>query len=385
MKELGDILAALRGLTRQAVLATVVGVEGSTYRRPGARMLISGELAGGRVGSISGGCLEDEVCRRAMYLTEAGAAVVTYETGLDDEGSGSSYTLGCGGRVTVLFERIGPGLGYLEFVEGQRKAGHACAVATVVADGGGRAIGERPAMAGEEGERAGRDEALLAECVEALESGRSRYVAVDGGRVVFVEVVPAPVRLYVFGTGHDAEPVARLAAGLGWRVAVIGKAGDRVVSRVGHGVLGLTREAAWDELAGVPARRAAAIVMNHNYVLDLEVVTGLLASRAAYIGILGPRHRTDAMLSDVASSRSFESSSVAARMDLSRVHAPIGLDIGAESAEEVALAIVGEVQAFFAEREGGRLRDRSGAIHHAVGGSVGATATQANCGLGGGP
>lgn len=393
MKELGDILAALRGLTEPAVLVTVVAVEGSTYRRPGARMLVAAGLPGGRIGSISGGCLEDEACRRAWHLTEKGPSVVTYETGLDD-GPGPGYTLGCGGRVTALFERVGPGLNpdYLRFVDRHRGEGRACIVATVIAVEGDSAmrIGDRPLLASEVGESVPRssDRILATEAQLVLETSRSRQFVLDapGGRAhVLVEVVPAPVHLFVFGTGHDAEPVASLASRLGWRVTTVGKkVSDSARARFGPFGEVIAIDAAAHRVAGPLPRRSAAIVMNHNYIQDSESIAALLGSNAAYIGILGPRHRTDAMLSDIASTQSFDAAGIAARSDLSRVHAPIGLDIGAETPEEVALAIVAEVQAFFTASDGGRLRDRPGAIHSPVDGGdvkVASTVVSAACPL----
>ncbi len=380
MKEMSDILGALRGMGEPAVLVTVVAVEGSTYRRPGARMLVSPAIAGGRIGSISGGCLEDEACRRAMFLTDKGPSIVTYATGLDDgAGAGSAYTLGCGGRVTALFERVGPGLApaYLAFVERHRSAGRASVVATVIGVEGqvDHRVGDRLLLAAEGGEVNGAvdESCLAANAADALAAGRSRQVTLEcsGGRVhILVEVIPAPVHLFVFGSGHDADPVVRLASNLGWRTTVVARSpSERSAARFAPAEVCSLSEAA-KRVSGPLPRRSAAIVMNHHYVQDSESVAALLGSNAAYIGILGPRHRTDAMLSDVASMRHFDAAGVAARTDLSRVHAPIGLDIGAETAEEVALAIISEVQAFFAERDGGRLRDRPGAIHPPVQGGV---------------
>jgi xanthine dehydrogenase accessory factor len=386
VKELGDILAALRGLAEPAVLVTVVAVEGSTYRRPGARMLVSPCLPGGRIGCISGGCLEDEVCRRAMYITDKGPAVLTYETGLDD-GAGPGYTLGCGGRVTAMFERVGAGLSheYLRFIDVHRSAGRSCVVATVIGVDGdpGVFLGDRPLFLGEDGESVvgPGGEALLTDAASAIETGASRpsMMSSSGGRAhVLLEVVPAPVHLVLFGTGHDVGPVAQLAVDLGWKVTIVAKrTTDAIRARFPsvHSVVSIDEITA--RLDG--PRRTAAIVMNHNYAQDSDSVCALLRSQAAYIGILGPRHRTDAMLSDVASIRQFDGTGVASRIDLSRVHAPIGLDIGAESPEEVALAIIAEVQAFFAGRDGGRLRDRPGAIHPAVEVKVAAPVIAAAC------
>jgi xanthine/CO dehydrogenase XdhC/CoxF family maturation factor len=383
VKELGDILSALPTLRGPAVLATIVAVEGSTYRRPGARMLISPELPGGRIGSISGGCLEDEACRRALFLTADGPAVVTYETGLDD-GAGTPSTLGCGGRVTVLFERVGPGLTppYLEVANRGREAGKAVLVATVVAAeaASGFRLADRPLLLAE-GEALPETGELAAEAAAALAELRTRFATVEsnGARAdILLEVIPAPIHLFLFGSGHDALPVGRLAASLGWKVTIVAQYADAAVQArfPGTDVIELGRHS-----LAAAGRRTAAIVMNHHYARDVEAVGLLLRSRAAYIGILGPRHRTDAMLSDVASSREFDAAAMASRMDMSRIHAPIGLDIGAETAEEVALAIVAEVQAFFAERDGGRLRERNGAIHPQVRAPVAAAVVRAACPL----
>lgn len=391
MKELGDILAALRGLTEPAVLVTVVAVEGSTYRRPGARMLVAAGLPGGRIGSISGGCLEDEACRRAWYLTENGPSVVTYETGLDD-GPGPGYTLGCGGRVTAMFERVGPGLDplYLDFVNRQRSVGLATVVTTVIATEGDpdARVGDRPLLWAEGGAAASDSfgASFRFDADAALDASRSHHVMMkqpQGRAHVLVEFIPAPVQLFVFGTGHDAEPVASLASRLGWRVTIVSKKVS-ASAKARFRSLGelVTLEEAARQVAGRLPRRSAAIVMNHNYIQDSESIAALLGSNAAYIGILGPRHRTDAMLSDIASTQSFDAAGIAARSDLSRVHAPIGLDIGAETPEEVALAIVAEVQAFFAARDGGRLRDRPGAIHPPVAGpTIASTVIDAACPL----
>lgn len=384
MKELSDILSVIRKRAGEAMtLVTVVAVEGSTYRRPGARMLVLPEGAG-RIGSISGGCLEDEVCRKAWWLAEAGPVIATYDTGLDDEPGAGGYSLGCRGRVTVLIERVEPGNppGYLEFLAECQGAGRFAAVATVIEGGDGAAVGDRLMLTSEDDVRAGirstERDSLEAEVRTALREGRSRHIAPNGGsKRVFIEVVPPPVHLLVCGAGHDAEPLVQLAKQLGWRVSVVSKRptararlveADVVVPSVEHALTG------GDRLS----RRSAAVVMSHNYAADLKALKMLIGSSVSYIGVLGPRHRTDTLLSDLSAS-GLQGSATA---DL-RIHSPVGLDIGAESPEQVALAMVAEVQAFFAIRSGGSLRDKEGPIHDSVQGGVQGPVVDGACSLDG--
>ncbi|HEY5947483.1 MAG TPA: XdhC family protein, partial [Kofleriaceae bacterium] len=177
---------------------------------------------------------------------------------------------------------------------------------------------------------------------------------VRGSVDVFIEAVLPPPRVFVFGTGHDAVPVVQLARNLGWDVAVCTDQ-VRVTTRERFGQ-------ADEILVGTPAElasridecdRAVAIVMNHNYELDRDAVGMLIGTRARYIGVLGPRARTSRMLNDL----------YLVSQDDPRLHAPIGLELGAETPHEIALAIVSEVQAVLARVPAQCLRDRVGSIH----------------------
>jgi xanthine/CO dehydrogenase XdhC/CoxF family maturation factor len=201
---------------------------------------------------------------------------------------------------------------------------------------------------------------VIEDAAEAKAEGRSRSVSVDhnGGRVCFfLEVIRPPLRLVLFGSGPDAEPVARMARELGWSITAI----DRRAGR-------LSRIAAADRtLAGPIAavaqqigldRSCRVVVMTHDFGDDGDAIRAALASEAPYIGVLGPRRRTEALLDRLAD----DGMRITDAMT-ERIHAPIGLDLGADAPEEIALAIVAEIQAAGAGRSGGRLRDRPGTIH----------------------
>ena len=344
-----DVLAAECAAGRVAVLATVVAVSGSGYRRPGARMVVT--ASGGRVGSISGGCLEADVIRRAWWLTESGPAVVTYDTADDGDGP---YRLGCGGTVRVLVERVGPREpAELSSLRDAIARQETAVVATVVAAGasfpGG--VGHRW-VAGAEGTSSGNTH-LDTELRATLAGGRSRPITLelDGSRgELLVEVVRPATRLALFGAGPDVAPVVRLARILGWHVAVV----DRSPAAVLAGRFP-EADAHVSAAPGVETPlelRAidAAVVMTHSYPDDRDWLRPLLASGVRYIGVLGAAHRTARLVADLGGHGR-------------TLYGPVGLDIGAETPGEIALAIVAEIRAVLAGRDGGHLCDRGRPIH----------------------
>ncbi|MFO0838404.1 MAG: XdhC family protein [Phycisphaerae bacterium] len=387
MAELREILDGLR-LARSrgsdAVLATVVRVSGSTYRRPGARMLITRD--GVRVGAVSGGCLEQEVARRAWWLTDThDAALAVYDTRSSEEAAWE-FGLGCQGVVQVLLERVPAATPtpHLAFIESHLTLRLPCVVARVIeAESGSAAVGDFVAL-GAPGASTGRSESHAAdsdftgEISNLADAELRRRIAIEAQHVwstgisksvnfptqlgavrVFVEYVAPPVSLLVCGAGYDALPVVKLAKQLGWDATLLDlrattatptrfTAADRILTSLGD----LDR-------IGSESRRAAAVVMTHNYADDLAILPKLLnAPQFAYIGLLGPRSRSDALLADVAAS--------GVRLDesaLARVYAPVGLAIGAETAEQIALAIAAEIQAALAGHKAGFLRDNPGPIH----------------------
>lgn len=357
--EAADRLAARR---EPAVLATVLKVEGSTYRRAGARLLVC--RGGETVGGISGGCLEGDLVKKAWWRTERGPTLLTYDSTADDE-TAWQFGLGCNGVVHVLLERVSPGQADpLAFPRRCLLSGERGVVATVfrATPGTGLLIGERLTLTDDRCEHSlGSDE--LAERVRADAAGclahdRGRcavYELPAGEAEVSFEVIRPPVRLLVFGAGFDAVPVVHAAKALGWRVTVVDRrpaSAERPAFAAADEVLVAPARAACGRLC--PDDRTAAVVMNHNFPDDRDAVAALLDSPVRYVGVLGPRARTEKILAEIGAPPADE---------LARLHAPVGLDVGADSPEEIAAAVIAQVVAVFAGHGGGHLRDRAGPIH----------------------
>jgi xanthine dehydrogenase accessory factor len=370
MKELQEILdlwAHAEAEGESAVLATVVKTRGSSYRSPGARLLLTS--GGQHVGSISGGCLEDDLLKKAWWLTQSGPVIRRYDTTPEGE-IATEFGLGCHGVIHVLLERILPGdapAGQVQTSQAQiidvirelaRSERRPAAIAHVIEPSS--AIGQRLVLDPRGNARHNLSDPELARTI-ASEAARapsecsSRLLRMDSGIEVFLEVLPPVVRLLVFGAGYDAVPLTRLAKYLGWRVTVLdGRAhyarrekfpdADEVLVRpAGHSGLGAEIDP-W----------TVAVVMSHSYSQDLETIRELAGQPLRYLGILGPRKRASQLLAD-------------AGLDVATLipvlHTPIGLDIGADGPEQVALAILAEIQATLNGRKGGSLRDHAGSIH----------------------
>lgn len=358
MRELRNILAAFDSLGETApagaaaVLASVVRVEGSTYRRPGARMLV---LPDDRmVGLLSGGCLEGDLLEHTRVVREEGRPrLVRYDhRGEDDLVWGLG--LGCAGALDILLEPVAPDApGPLPWLGRWVRTGETGALATGLE---GADLGRHRALregGSPEGPLAGADEALAA----ALASGRGGRLRLASGEV-WLEVFRPPLRLTVFGAGPDVEPVARLAIGLGWDLTVVdGRPAYARPERFPEARVVLAEPAAAPAAAGIDAG-TFVLVMTHHYLHDRELLRQLLLTPAHYVGVLGPRRRTEDLLEDLRGEGLH-----ADEGQLGRLHAPAGLDLGAEAPEEIALAIVAEIQAVSAGRGGGWLRDRKGPIH----------------------
>jgi xanthine/CO dehydrogenase XdhC/CoxF family maturation factor len=313
-------------------LATVVTTRGSTYRRAGARLLIPDE--GEPIGNISGGCLEGDVARIGREVIAAGEPRLVEFDMTADEDAVWGYGLGCNGAIELIVE---PTSGALESVGALRSGEGACLVIPL----SGPSLGLH---------RLETDGAAAA----ALRDGSPRVEEADGERVYYEPLLP-PLRLLVCGAGHDAIPLVRQAAELGWRVVVVDVRGALLTAERFPGADGFASPdpaSAAAELA--PDARTAAILMSHNYLRDIAYLRSFLDAPLAYLGVLGPRGRTEQMLAEIGAPEAID-----------RLHAPAGLDIGADGAEEVAHSIVAEVLAVMHGRRGEPLRDRRGPIHGA--------------------
>lgn len=338
MKELSLICQTLRQTGRlPAVLATLVSVRGSSYRRPGARLLIAAD--GTRAGAISGGCLEEDVVARARQVASTGEPeLLTYDTSAENDlvwGVG----LGCHGVVQVLLERLDSLPRWVPVLKENIRRRQSTTLAVTWASD--------PAAAAP----------AFARGTRIIETGE----ASEAGAGVFVETLPPPTQLLVFGAGDDARPLVRFAREIGWQVAVADprpayasasrfpEAGDVRVIQPGQPLAaqGIIVDA-----------HTVAVVMTHHYVHDVPLLRQLLPQNLPYLGLLGPKARADRILADLAADGC--APSAAQRQGL---HAPVGLDLGATTPETVALSIVAEIHASLRARDGRPLRERTQPIH----------------------
>lgn len=313
-----------------AALATLVTVSGSSYRQPGARLLL---LPDGRyVGSISGGCLEEDVRMRARRVLDGAVPeLVRYDTAVENDllwGTG----LGCQGQVQVFIERLPESLpGWVSTLRENFRSRRDTRLAVVYGEGGGAERGTR----------------LFGQPQESP------------GLATFIESVPPPPSLVVFGAGDDAMPLVQFARRLGWQVTLLDtRPAYATAARFPDA------DAVVAEVAEQSARHRAieadshVIVMSHRYRDDLAVLRALLPRTLAYLGVLGPRHRTERILDELAAE------GVAAASDMrKRMFAPVGLDLGGAAPEMVALSILAELQAFRSGRTLRHLRDVARPIH----------------------
>lgn len=342
--------ANVRG--ERCALATVVSVEGSSYRRPGARMLVG--ATGTSTGTISAGCLESDVIEHAKHAIRSGEAkLVEYDTTASSEEMAWGLGLGCNGVVRVLVEPVAADSLYIEALRRScemRLDAAPITVATVYQASEIAPAGARLVMHEEGSVQA---EKLSTEMAALLESEVRTPRGGMASLKVFVERLLPPVSLVLFGAGQDALPIVELARGLGWRTEVVDpQARPASLSR-----FALADRVTLARPEDVAARvrltpRTLALLMSHNYAHDLELLRFLLASPACYIGVMGPRKRTERMLSQLGMDE-----------ESSRLHAPVGLDIGASTPAEIALSILAEMRAVLEGRSGGMLRERRGSIH----------------------
>jgi xanthine dehydrogenase accessory factor len=360
-KETADLLSRAIRLAESGhgtAVATVVGIDGSAYRRPGAKFLVqsNGETAG----SISGGCLEADVREIALQIIAgAPARLLRYETGADDA-SPFGLGLGCSGAVEIFVQPL-VSAESLETARVTREllTGEAAfALATFL---GGASVG-RTLVVTPEGLRAGStndaalDRATASRTSELLsrgESGRS-----GGEAEIFTEVLVPPPHLMIFGAGDDAIPLCAYASDVGFRVTLVDHREAALAAERFPGAYRrvlLRPEAGMDCLPIGP--RTLAVVKTHSFAHDREWARRLILSGVEYIGLLGPRARSKEIL------RQIGEGAENGAIDDGRVFAPVGLDIGAEGPEQIALAIVAELLSVSSSRGSASLREKKGAVH----------------------
>jgi xanthine/CO dehydrogenase XdhC/CoxF family maturation factor len=349
------------------LLATVVRVTGSSYGGVGSRMLIRAD--GSTVGLVSGGCLESDLAEHARRVHEAGRAeVVRYDTRNDDDAPWG-LGLGCNGVIDVLLEPLPPARGkYLaKLIDKALAADKPSVLATIITERnaeGSPSIGAHALIIGNTIEKTGGwGSDILAKATagtdEVLSAGRRGLVRDFSGVEVAYEVVSPAIPLVICGGGPDVQPIARIAADLGWNVTIVDHRPVTESHATRYPGAHVTECADADKLAECVTltARMAGVVMSHNLPRDTAYVQSFLGAGVAYIGVLGPRARTERMLADLAARAGGEIPNG------DRIFAPVGMDLGSEGPDAIALAIIAEISAVMNKRGGGHLRDRSGPLH----------------------
>lgn len=366
MKEIIDIVAAYERAvaeSKKTALATVVLVEGSAYRRAGARMLITenGQLTG----AISGGCLEGDALRKArMVILQQEALLVTYDT-MDDDDAKLGVGLGCNGIIHILIEPIHAG-----------KTNPITLLKAAIASRGNSVLVTLFSLANRKAPQPGsclcftddqsisngfetlpfHDE-LLGDAREALMVQRSAVAAYQE-YTAFVEFVKPLISLVIIGAGNDAIPLVNMARILGWDTTLVDgrpmyiteerfPSIKKVIAKPDQ-VLQNLQVKEW----------TAFVLMTHNYNYEIEFLKHLLPLHPSYIGILGPKKKLERMLDELE-----QNGTTVSEKNLETIYGPVGLDIGSETSEEIALSIIAEIKAVFSERNGKSLRYKTTVIH----------------------
>jgi xanthine dehydrogenase accessory factor len=326
MVERGRIVTlASRYKSAAGALVTLVRAEGSSYRKPGARLLVvDGEYAG----TISGGCLETEVVKKAAWAVRSGAIVERYSTTFDDT-SDIPYGLGCGGTVDLLLEPSGTPefAALLKALEGSLR-GEPAVVITLLPDKNSSML--RAVLSASE--VVFRSDGLAASMIDAALAGEIENA--------FVERLAAPQRLIVLGAGDDVRPLVRMASLLGWSVTVVdGRKQLALTERFPEAQRVLAIQAGLIAEIGVNADDAV-VVMTHSYEQDREWLGAVLPMAPRYLGVLGARHRSSLLVSEASAMTGLSIAECCAR-----IFAPVGLDLGGDGPEAIALAVLAEAQA----------------------------------------
>jgi xanthine dehydrogenase accessory factor len=392
MNKVSDILKlADQTLNEQgdAVLATVVHTEGSAYRKAGAMMLICAD--GRSAGMISGGCLEPHIIKKAFWLTRQGPVVQVYQTGEGiadkDESGATSYSdkhdiessmdselelnfgLGCNGRVHVLFERLASAAQLLQSMKQVRRSGQPMTVATLVrSEASDHPIGlhvnlDQFALDKDSLEVNDLSDPILSQaintlCLEQYQQKPAQFVTLQGAvdnslqhRVQtqwLVRRLQPQIKLLICGAGNDVVPLVTLAKMQDWQVTVIDSRSHyatRARFMQADRVLCLPLE---DRETLIELNRNAAVaVMSHSLTQDRARLKVLLANPPAYLGQLGPKYRTERLIDEII--EAYDGNVDELQTGIEQLHYPIGLKLGGEGPEALALGIMAEINAVMHE------------------------------------
>jgi xanthine dehydrogenase accessory factor len=318
-------------------LATLFSARGSTYRTLGSMMV---SLPGIRAGGVSGGCLEEYVARAGERATRrTPAAILSFSTHPDSDDD--VPVLGCGGAIDVLVERLTRDhLAWLKGLAAAYEADEPALLGCLVTHSAERIVVDR-AWLPKPADEVMNAEAIKRLCVEVSRDGRSRHTSMDSGGDVLVQYIPPLTRLVIVGGGDDAQPLCELGHALGWHVTVVDRRA-RLATATRFPTADVVLAGDWDDVLGAVAvtRRTAIVLMTHSLDDDARALSQLSEKECSYIGALGPPHRRQWLLEEVAAQRTALTASCHERL-----RGPVGLDLGDRSPTGIAVAISAEILA----------------------------------------
>ncbi len=370
MKELKDIITEYNNAAKegkQTALATVVHLQGSAYRRPGARMLVTED--GKLTGAISGGCLEGDALRKAqMVMVQKKPMLVTYDT-TDEDDAKLGVGLGCNGIISILIEPVNSNdsNNSIELLKTFFSRRQTAVLVTLFS------LDKKAAQPGtcmlltEDGEIKSAlteeflKENILKDAQQVLLNRTSILKTYSEEKLLtgFVEVLEPVVSLVIFGAGNDSIPLVQMAQVLGWETTVAdGRSNYATKERfpLANRIIVSKPENALSQINF--DSRTVTVLLTHNYNYDIAVLRQLLPLQITYLGVLGPKKKLDRMLDELK-----EEAVQIDKESLQNIFGPAGLDIGAETSDEIALSILSEIQAVLSKRAGSSLRGKAESIH----------------------
>lgn len=316
------------------VLATVVFLEGSSYRKPGVRMLISEDL--GSVGAVSGGCVEKEIIHRAKTVfRDNKAKIITYD---------GRYRLGCEGILYILIEPFFITDDFLEAFLNSNSKRELLKIESYFI--------KKDEIFGDFGS------VVTFENNEKFSFFKNLNKSQNTSNQVFTENLKPAFKLIIIGGEHDAVKLCKIAANLGWEIDVITSAKDSKNINDFPGANSVVGESPETITFSNIEENTAIVIMNHSYVQDLKYVVKLSEYKPKYIGILGAPNRRERLFNEL-----FEFAPETSEAFLDCIYTPAGLHIGAQTPEEIALSIVAEILSVIRKKEPFSLRKLNGKIH----------------------
>jgi len=370
MKEIEDIINSYDEAVRagkKTALATVVHVDGSSYRRPGARMLITED--GTLTGAISGGCLEGDALRKALLvIMQQQSMLVTYDTS-DEDDAVIGLGLGCNGIIQVLIEPVDAAktdnpISLLKRVAEKKQK--AALVTLFSLQNKKNAQPGTCLLLGEDGMVNGdctfMKDVLTAGAKDALRNQQStfhNYTTENFQLTAFTAFIPPAISLVILGAGNDVLPLVTMADVLGWKTTIIDGRPAYAKKERFPASCSVILAKPGQVIEQLPVNdRTAIVLMTHNYNYDKAMLAALATKEIRYTGMLGPKKKLERMKLELS-----EEGIHFSPLQWSRIHSPVGLDIGAETAEEIALSILAEIKTVFAGSKAIHLKEYMQPIH----------------------